>query len=97
MSQREIATELGYGPNSFSPAVTEARRAGLIGVRHVFRGTELAVIRDSLIEGMWADGWLAREIAEVVDLSIPSVRQAVTRLRLPYRYAGYSKRYEEAA
>jgi hypothetical protein len=32
-SHREIASALGYGPNSSPPELTEARRAGLIGYR----------------------------------------------------------------
>jgi DNA-binding transcriptional regulator LsrR (DeoR family) len=34
MTQREIARELGYGPNSIPPEITEARRLGLIGYRN---------------------------------------------------------------
>lgn len=34
MSHREIAAELGYGPNSMPHEIIEARRLGLIGYRN---------------------------------------------------------------
>lgn len=50
-----------------------------------------ANVRWSLIAGMWADGWAAREIAAAIGTTLGSLRVMIHRMRrdgwdVPYRY-----------
>jgi hypothetical protein len=51
----------------------------------------ITAVRYSLIVGMWADGWLAREIAETCETSLGSIGATIRAMRdagydVPYRY-----------
>lgn len=80
-SQREIAAYLGYGPTSIPPELDQARKRGLIGARHALQGGGLVEIRDSIVEGCFADGWPKEDIATAVGLKPKTVQAALRRLR----------------
>lgn len=49
-------------------------------------------VRRSLIEGMWANGWLTREIADALDTNTNSISVTIIRMRkvgwsVPHRYS----------
>jgi hypothetical protein len=80
-SHREIAAYLGYGPTSMPPEIVKARKRGLIGARHALQGGGLVEIRDSIVEGCFADGWPKEDIAAAVGLKPKTINEVLRRLR----------------